>query len=56
MLSEMSDRERQILQELTYMWNFERAKLVETGQNDVYQGLEDGGSGVNWVRMHKLPL
>ena len=42
-LSEMSDRERQMRYDLTYKCNLKALELIETEQNDDFQGLKDPG-------------
>ena len=43
MLNEMSEKERQILYDLTYMWSLTKKKFIETKTNSV--SLELGGLG-----------
>ena len=54
-LSEMSDREKQILYELTYMWNLETLNSEKQSRMKVAKGLGGGGPGEILVRGYELP-
>lgn len=55
MFSEVkSDREKQILNDLTYMWN-QKAKHIETESREVVTRGWDGGSGETLAQGYKLP-
>ena len=50
-----SDRERQILNDLTYMWN-QKAKHIETESREVVTRGWDGGNGETLAKGDKLPI
>ena len=56
MLNEMSDRERQILSDLTYMWNLKKQNSRKSREGWWLLGAGWGGGNEKLVKVYKLPI